>query len=315
MINGGYQLVGTVFVPEDGLLPFQLSDEMQFEKASSEQIAELKRLAPAFGIDLDPFESMWRREATDNPASFQLFKDPLPADRLRYLVLNFRGNNFLPYRFMKFASILEPVTKFLFIAHTDQEFGAGNVIGWGGLVRYVRPFFQEHEWEVHPLSKEDLNSVKSNWEMFNRNVGEYPFLEKVVDMIYDLQNIPNHHDLYFLGLFSILELMLTHNPQDRENADSLNHQISTKIPLLSDRMSKKPDYSIFANGPSESKFWKLLYNARSKIAHGAPLNFLSGELQPLKSRELALNFLDQITRRIALQAINEPALFERLKPI
>jgi len=314
-LEGGYQLVSTVYTVEDDVLPFELDENLRFEKASEIQIADMKESAPMFGVDLKPYEHELRKEHQDDPGHYRIFHDPLPAENHRFLLLTFRGSNYLAYRFMQLSSALEPPMRFSYLCHTKEAFGLGKGMGWGGLRQFIRPLFRTHEWDVHFLSKAHLEEVKSAWLGYNNVIRTFPFVEKVISMIYDLENIPRNHDLYFLGLFAILELMLTHNPQDRENADSLNHQISTKVPLLGDRMANKPDYSVFAQGIAEQKLWKLLYGVRSKIAHGAVTTFDGGDFQALRSREVALDFLDQTTRRIALHAIREPALFEKLKPI
>lgn len=129
-----------------------------------------------------------------------------------------------------------------------------------------------------------------------------------------LKRIPYGRDLQVLGLFAIIEMLLTHNPNDREIGDSLSHQISTKVPLLSARFQTPLDYSTFGTDARPSTIWKKLYEYRSKIAHGDVADF-SGRLSLLVNQQTAITFLELAARQIVRHALNEPELVDALKPI
>jgi hypothetical protein len=109
-------------------------------------------------------------------------------------------------------------------------------------------------------------------------------------------------------------MLLTHNPNDREIGDSLSHQISTKVPLLSSRFSVPLEYSLFRNDVAPPAIWKKLYEYRSKIAHGDLPDF-SGRLQLLTDQTTAVRFLEDAVRQIVRHALDEPELVDALKPI
>src|SRR5690606_9213645 len=103
-----------------------------------------------------------------------------------------------------------------------------------------------------------------------------------------------------------------HKPGNKEIGDSLCHQITTKVPLLSRRFDNPLDYSEFKS--KESTVWNKLYEFRSSIAHGDEPDF-SSKLAALKSAQVAERFLHEATRKLLAHALEEPALYDSLKPI
>ena len=119
------------------------------------------------------------------------------------------------------------------------------------------------------------------------------------------------HTLYPLGLFAVLELLLTHDPHG--NYDSLSHQIRTKIPLLERRFDCPIDYSVFTDSKKET-VWKKLYEYRSAIAHGGALQFDRG-LSVLKDAPVARGFLEEATKAVLRHALKEPELVLDLRSV
>jgi hypothetical protein len=110
-----------------------------------------------------------------------------------------------------------------------------------------------------------------------------------------------------------LEMLLTHNPNDKDVGDSLSHQISTKVALLERRLAKPLNYAVLSEAKS-TVVWKKLYAFRSAIAHGGTADF-KGALSILQSPQAATEFLAEATALILRHALDEPALFDSLKPI
>jgi hypothetical protein len=133
-------------------------------------------------------------------------------------------------------------------------------------------------------------------------------------MLHDLRLIPHGSGLYLLGLFAVLELLLAHKPEDRENADSLSHQLSTKIPLIDRRLSSRIDYSSIREITSPERLWKILYAYRSAIAHGEQLDF-STKFRVLVSHDTTRLLVQQACRKLLRHALKEPILFRDLKAV
>jgi hypothetical protein len=118
--------------------------------------------------------------------------------------------------------------------------------------------------------------------------------------------------LPLLGLFAAIEALITHDPH--EFGDSLNHQLSTKMPLLMRRF-KQPiniaEYFQADCGPARA--WKLLYDVRSRFAHGGVPIFTKGKLQQLRDFHSVFGFVRASTKRLLIQALEEPQLIFDLK--
>jgi hypothetical protein len=110
--------------------------------------------------------------------------------------------------------------------------------------------------------------------------------------------------LYVLGLFGVIESLLTHDPKG--GYDRLTHQIKTKVKLLNERFSTPLDYSAFDNLPSD-KIWKPLYSFRSAIAHGRIPTF-DRDLRVLKDERTAVEFLRKAAKTLLRHALEEPQL-------
>jgi hypothetical protein len=117
--------------------------------------------------------------------------------------------------------------------------------------------------------------------------------------------------MYTLGLFAVIESLLTHDPKG--GYDSLGHQIRSKIPLLDRRMEKRLDYTVFQNANADS-LWKKLYDYRSTIAHGGRADF-SGPLNVLKTPKTVSDFLDTAVKALIRHATKEPELVFDLRAV
>jgi hypothetical protein len=116
--------------------------------------------------------------------------------------------------------------------------------------------------------------------------------------------------LYPLGVFAVIESLLTHDPQGSH--DSLTHQIKGKMALLEKRFHNPLDYSCFASAKSET-IWGKLYSYRSAIAHGDTPDF-KGTLSVLKDQMTAVSFLDSAAKALLRHALEEPELILDLRP-
>jgi hypothetical protein len=118
-----------------------------------------------------------------------------------------------------------------------------------------------------------------------------------------LAPVPRCNGLHMLGLFAVLESLLTHDAKGAY--DSLTHQIRSKMVLLGKRLTKPLDYGVFGPADPATIWWKL-YQVRSCIAHGGRLNF--SKLQVLKDERTAEAFLLTATKALLRHALKEPEL-------
>jgi hypothetical protein len=137
---------------------------------------------------------------------------------------------------------------------------------------------------------------------------------RAVEFHHTTRRFNNFGRLAVLAYFVIIEMLLTHNPGDREIGDSISHQLKTKISLLSGRLSQKLDYQLFEPSTSYDRIWGLLYSYRSDIAHGEHIEFAK-KFRILKTEEDTWRFIASATRILLEHALKEPDLIIGLKPI
>jgi hypothetical protein len=261
------------------------------------------------------YEKHWIEERRSETSSRSIPQD-LDRKDWRYYVIAYSGNGIDAYDFLRAANLVQPALNAFAHISTEGEFGAGEVRGWGGdQVHGVLAYEIPHSGRIEILDLPAALEMRYSYERFAAlDKVRHEGISRAVDLLYGLRRISSHNDLRVLGLFAVIEMLLTHNPNDKEIGDSLSHQISTKIPLLSARFRTPIDYCVFNTDLAAESIWKRLYAYRSKIAHGSKVEF-SGPLQLLQDRETAVAFLEKVTRRLVQHALDEPQLVDALKPI
>ncbi|MGD1277857.1 MAG: hypothetical protein ABR964_11630 [Tepidisphaeraceae bacterium] len=156
-----------------------------------------------------------------------------------------------------------------------------------------------------------VNEIREGFKSLQDIAGQFPRITRASEKFLHLRGVAGS-DLYPLGLFAIIESLLTHDPHGRY--DSLRHQIASKIPLLEKRMAMKLDYSVFRN-PTPQEIWQALYSYRSTIAHGDDANFALAELRILVNRGRVEQFLTQALKSLIRHAMREPELVTDLQKV
>lgn len=128
----------------------------------------------------------------------------------------------------------------------------------------------------------------------------------------ELFHLPLFSTAHVLGLFSILEMLLTHQQRDKNLHDSLTHQVATKMSLLNRRFERSALYHFFPGVPMED-VWRALYEYRSRIAHGNDYDFGSSKLSKLQSESLAHGFLNDAVGLLLRLWIDDPEFVTDLK--
>ncbi|MEI8195862.1 MAG: hypothetical protein WCI73_08140 [Phycisphaerae bacterium] len=158
-----------------------------------------------------------------------------------------------------------------------------------------------------PVTQDVLADIREAYEGIERvkAAGEkHAGIVRAVDMYYQLLAIPEREPLHVLGLFAVIESLLTHNPNG--DYDSLEHQIRKKMALLNTRFTTPLDTSHFGNAPFDT-LWKKFYEYRSKIAHGAAFDFKK-DLKMIQNATVAYAFLDGAAKSLLRHALKEPHL-------
>ena len=158
----------------------------------------------------------------------------------------------------------------------------------------------------------DIQEIGKNHALIKRIGAERKHLQRAFQRFDTLKSLPRKSELVVIGLFSIVESLITHCPKLTESSDSLKHQIKTKIPLLRKRFELPLDYNDFFGSAGEETIWSKLYDYRSEIVHGEQAD-IDSKLQILKSRENVIAFLRETVKLLLLLALKEPVLLRDLK--
>jgi hypothetical protein len=140
-------------------------------------------------------------------------------------------------------------------------------------------------------------------------------LMKAINDYMEIDCISNKSTFKVLGFISILESLLTNN--NRNGFDnSINKQLSKKINLLYNNFNLKFDYQTYFKGSDSNSMETIiskLYEYRCDIAHGNIPNF-EKELRLLyQNKDMILDFLDILIRKLLQFAIFNPKLLRDLK--
>lgn len=242
----------------------------------------------------------------------------------------------------RFSPIIDPEKhQFWVIFHWrklfDQQLGSALELadpGFLPIISLVRTGGHSGIIDDHAI----LNWLHENWTAQRRVVGaaqisgierawnllidfetsedpSFAFIKTAINDFSALKRVWPGAPLYVIGLFAIIEMLLT-TQQDKTTENSLSHQLKEKLTLFANRFSEPlvlTDFFPRASQMSLKTVVSKVYGYRSKVAHGAVVNFASGDLQVLESHRAICDFLRAVVRKLILQAVIEPSLIRDLK--
>jgi hypothetical protein len=316
-MRGGFHLIGAameVTVP----LPIRISETLRIEKPNEEQMGLLRSGLQWFDIYGDArqhFETIASRQPSGG-GSVTIHRTQLPENEQRYLLLTFYGTGNDAIDFFMAARLVLPTLWTLFHVYTKDPFGVGGWAGHGAdTLAYQRQMMEWVKGDPHPiLDAAAISRVTDSYAALCRlNREAHPGARRAVEMFDLFARMPLMQVFDVLAMFMLIEMLLTHNPNDKEIGDSLTHQVCNKVPFVFERMGSQIDYSVFGVADRD-RIWRKLYAYRSAIAHGEIPKFAS-DLQVLRDAETANRFLTDVTRRLIRFSLDDPGLFEGLKPL
>jgi hypothetical protein len=323
--GSGFHFISTVLDLEMEL-PVDITPNITLDRPTKSQLEVIKTtLAGASAQGMLSPNRFYENNFSFNVqgATTNIIATPLPPEQSRYYVLNFNQNNctthvsFEMYTLLNVADFIYPYLASFYHWLTDEEYGKGKVVGYG-----IDPYAIQSFYALpHPESPKILNSKSIN--RLQSAFDAYQSLEKTrhegiiraIEYHSNLKKLNATNRLPVLGLFMIIEMLLTHNPNDKEIGDSLTHQIKTKIALLSSRFSEPLNYDSFGKEANHERIWSSLYHFRSCIAHGNNIDFTEKRLKILRDDKAAYTFLSKATKQILEHSLKEPDLINSLKPI
>ncbi|WP_169734447.1 HEPN domain-containing protein [Deefgea rivuli] len=295
-------------------LPFSISPTIQLKKATAEQICKIKDILnpQVSGGIIHQYESL-REELDQNTNSYPIRY--LPEDEWRYYIVEFDQGE--PERLnLQFASNVSKMPIDLSTCFYSKGRSQGMISSRPFSTFNAIPYKEPKKIglsELEDLAEIYKQSMSVMSELSDSSVVMFPEIQRALELLDSLSLIPGYSNFHILGLFAIIEMLITHNPKLEDRGDSITHQMHSKIPLLSNRFTKKISYTEFFGNTSEKKVWSALYKYRSAIAHGGSPDFSKGELALLKDPITAKIFLLGVVRKIIRHALIEPILYRDLR--
>ena len=312
--EGGYAfIVNMLDVKVD--LPISLTPTLRLEAATEQQIAEMKGLLVLGGLSIDYYyEHEWILVENSEVRTVHR-AELLPRNRWRYYVICWSGEPSELVTFKQAGNLIEPGILCYSEVYTSGQFGTGQHMGRKFESVSIPDGYFAIPIEPIVVDSETIKEWRSALSALAAlDKGTHPGISRAVETLERFNRLPLSAELRVLGYFIVLEMLLTHNPKDKEIGDSLSHQICSKVALLDSRLAKPLDYSVFGRDAKVEGIWKKLYAFRSMIAHGEVPDF-GKILKSLQDAKVATAFLANATARILRHALNEPVLFDSLKPV
>ena len=298
------------------LLPFKIGQTCHFDVATSEEKSTFKNmleysmpprsLTSAFEI----FEGNGSITITGDNGKIKSFS-LLPESDHHYYVFRTNSNedqNNVLQR-IHFAASISICPLYITELYFGNNYQALRPCRLGG---FQPDFFEERR----TISQVELKDIEKNYYSLentaNNSPTEYVNIENALNMLDDLRNLPRGSKFEVLGLFAIIEMLITHNPKLEDKGDSITHQMRSKIPLLANRFENPLEYTKYFAATKIDAIWSQLYAYRSSVAHGGSVDF-KGKLQALTSAENANKFLYSVVRSLIRHATTEPQLYTDIR--
>lgn len=298
-------------------LPFDIAPGVRLIKADDVLVERIKK---TLGNLLGKYESHWASEyecsilkETSDSGGHSFSYHPLPKEDWRYFVVETddNGQKAIDLQFSSSVSMapLDVLT---------MQIKRNNGVSWRmGSIQNRTSFSIDNKISI--LRDFELLDARESYDEYLKLKGDpaaaerYPEIIRALRLFDSLDVLPRWSDFHILGLFSIIEMLITHNPHLEDRGDSITHQMQSKIPLLAKRFPHKISYDAFSPSVNEKRIWTALYGYRSTIAHGGVAKFSDNSLRILRSSDVAREFLEDVTRKMIRHAFREPELYRDIK--
>jgi hypothetical protein len=284
-------------------------------RANNEQVEYIRQVLSQFNtnpfFNPSPYENRFRSVPGDKPGDVKFPYDKLTRENWNYWVIEFEGVN-SELQELGWACALAPNDIELGFQVTFGEWFRGPALGWDGAA--LSTFFNHglDSLPAKPITQEDLDLIRRHFDEIRHLASEFPHIRRALQRFDQLRWLPRRSEMVVIGLFSVIESLVSHAPKLTDSADSLSHQLRTKLPLLRKRFACHLEHRSQFGEIEEENLWKKLYAYRSKIVHGEDSQ-LNGELSCLGRVESVISFLREASKRLLQLALSEPQFITDLK--
>lgn len=315
MKASGYVFVLSVIEPQVET-PHEIIPGHWLQKATADQAKRIRSILERF-ITSEVSRPAYEYDCVAPAAAKadnQLFKrdpvalkyEPLKENDWRYWVIAFEGTNAELEDLRYGLALMEQDIKLGFLVLTT---------GWGGYIESLHTHFSDHDREERfpkSISREDLELASRCYSKLKSLSEEYKHIRRAFEWFDHLNSVPLASGLTIIGLFSVLESILTHAPRRTPRSDSLVQQFKRKMPHVRKRFVRDLDYARWFDQVEEGKLWSGLYDYRSRIVHDAVVH-IPAWLAFLKDRLNVVHFLRETVRLLLILALEEPVFLTDVK--
>lgn len=298
-------------------LPFELGTNVFLDRVSIEERVEFKEILltnKSHELD-DPYvrHEVEFTAIEDQPGSISYPSYYLEEEDWRYFVIRCGDNG-------------ESTHALGNICETSQawiDIKGFTLASFGGYMHNPAIYLNRYGMgAVHlttTITTENLLEIRELFSLYCLRTGlgssncSYPEIARAFAMLDSLTMIPKGSPFQVIGLFAIIEMLITHNPKLDDRGDSITHQMKSKIPLLARRFDRPLPYNEFFANVAPEKIWSQLYAYRSAIAHGGTVEFQTAKLKNLRDSDNANDFLRSTARALLRHVLREPDLYRDLK--
>ena len=302
----------------DGSLPVQLIPDHVFRAATDDEITQIKRTLqlsiPSDSYSWVPYEGLVKAEHRAGSTSFNI--EPLPREKWKYWAIAFDGQNGQLHELELVAQLLPFAFDVGFVLFYELPSQQGSLQGRQTMPMHIVEKYghpAQSQTNAESVTSEQIASIGTWFDLYRAMPGEYEFVKIAIANFADLRRVPKTSDLVVVGLFSIIESLITHAPRLTETLDSINHQITNKIVLLRKRYGRPVVPSAYFLHAAEESIWKKLYSYRSSVAHGTPVSIEKTALQVLRDRDTVIRFLQDNVKELLLLGMREPGFLFDLR--
>jgi len=315
MDTSGYVFVLTLIDPKIDI-PYEVIPNHVLKKADQAQIDKIKSLLQRFNtnpffISISHYEHDILAVLGNKPGNISYKHNALATDEWHYWIIQVQGTNSELQELSYALALMENDIELGFFVISTGTLGDGFV--WHS--QHLHTFFNDYELQASSpkeITDVDLKLAEDCYSKLKSIPKEYPHIKRAFQLFDMLRCIPMTSELTVIGLFAVIESLLTHAPNDKDPADSLVRQIKHKIPLVRKRCRRTIDHKTIFNNIKEDKLWEKLYAYRSKVVHGESVT-LSQNLSVLKDQKTIVKFLREMVKLLLIGSLDEPILMSDLK--
>lgn len=306
-MSSGFCFLHSNVVIQPNDLPFSISDGLLLRPARENEVYLFKEHLSELGASASfiiPFDQEICEEK----------KVYVEQGAPRWWGVAFDGSNEEALHLGLAAALVVPKlhlgVTFYFSEKDQRGESTGKTFGVGSELSILR---EESQQSPGALCKDELEKLRSNHSVLTADTAVNSAELRIAKMYEATAGLAAQSELLTVALFAIIEATITHKPRSNETLDSIIHQLTNKIYLLSKRFDHLQEHSQFFGEIGARNLWKKLYELRSAIAHGGEYDFNRDKFQCLKSIQNVNEFLDGVTREVVKLSIVDGAFLADLK--